>query len=123
MRIKTNDPARPWFDVAVTGQVEAFAIIRPERVVFSGKAGEPLSLEIEIVPREEYPFTITGIKARKGEFISFEQKERCGDGKDRCVIRVENTRAEKGSYMDALFIHTDSETKPNFPVYITGIIR
>ena len=123
MRVKTNDPTRPWIDVAVTGQVEAFAQIQPERVVFSGKAGESLSMEIEIVPRKELPFTITRIDARKGEFISFEQTERCGDGKNRCVIRVENTRAEKGNYMDALFVHTDSKIKPSFPIYITGIIQ
>ncbi len=121
--IVTNDPERPRLEVALTGQVETFAQIKPDRVYLAGPAGKPLSAEIEIVPRKDLPFAITRITARNGSFIAFEQTERCADGKNRCVIRVENTRTEKGHYSDALTVHTDSKTKPSFPIYISGTIQ
>ncbi len=121
--IVTNDPEQPRLEVVLTGQVETFAQITPDRVYFAGPAGKPLSVEIEIVPRKDLPFTITRISARKGSFIEYEQTEGCADGKNRCVIRVENTRTEKGRYSDALTVHTDSKIKPSFPIYISGTIQ
>jgi hypothetical protein len=40
VRIQTNDPNRPWLGVVVTGMVEKFAEIRPERITLSGSAGQ-----------------------------------------------------------------------------------
>lgn len=123
VRIRTNDPNRPWLEVAVTGMVEKFAEIRPERVRLAGPADQPLFAEVEIVPRKDLPFTIEGVKAKKGDFIKYEWIKRCSDGHDRCVLRVENTRREKGRYVDALNISTSSALRPTIPIYVTGMIR
>ena len=50
-------------------------------------------------------------------------KQRCAEGKDNCIIRVENTRAEKGRNIDALYVKTDSLLRPDIPIYITGAIQ
>jgi hypothetical protein len=123
VRIQTNDPNRPWIEVAVTGMVEKFAEIRPERVRLAGPAGSPLVAEVEIIPRKDLPFSIAEIKAKNGTFIKYALTEQCAEGKSRCVIRVENTRSEKGFYADALYIRTDSKLRPTLPIYITGTIQ
>jgi len=48
---------------------------------------------------------------------------RCADGNDRCVLRVENTRKEKGRYIDVLFIETNHKLRLTIPIYITGMIQ
>ena len=50
-------------------------------------------------------------------------KKRCAESKEDCIIRVENTRAEKGRYIDAPYVKTDSALRPNIPIYITGVIQ
>ncbi len=123
MRIKTNDPNRPWLGVAVTGMVEKFAEIRPERVRLAGPAGTPLETEVEIVHREDFPFSVTEIKPKNGKFITYEKTEHRSDGKTRSIIKVKNTRMEKGRYFDVLYLLTDSDIRPTIPIYITGIIQ
>jgi len=109
--------------VAVTGMVEKFADIRPERVRLSGEAGQPLFTEVEIIPKKEHPFTIRRVQVRSGQFIKYEVEERTVDGQKRYVIRVENTRDEQGRYVDTLFVHTDSSFRPNITIHVTGMIR
>jgi hypothetical protein len=123
VRINTNDPQRPWLEVVVSGRVEKFAEIRPERVHLAGPPGAPLVAEVEIFPRTDYPFTIREITAKNGAFIKYELIERCTDGKNRCVIRVENTRRDAGRYADALYVQTDSQMRPTIPIYIIGMIQ
>jgi hypothetical protein len=123
VNLKTNDPNQPWIEVAVTGMVEKVVEIRPERVRLKGPAGTSLFAEVEIIPRKEFPLTVGQIRVKNGEFIRYEVTERCTDGKNRCVIRVENTRTERGEYFDALYVHTDSKVRPSIPIYITGMIR
>ncbi len=123
VRIKINDPHRPVLVVTVTGFVEKFAEIRPERVRLFGPPGLPLTTQVEIIPRKEYPFIIQGIEAKKGNFIKYELIETCGPGRKRCIIRIENTKPDKGRYLDAIYVKTDSRLRPVIPIYITGLIR
>jgi len=116
--------------VAVTGMVEKFAEISPERVLLKGNVGEPIQVDVVIIPRKEYPFTIEHLRARKGnlrskkgKFFQYELKERCTDGNNRCVIRVKNTLPQKGRYADVLDVTTDSKIRPNIPIYIIGMIQ
>jgi hypothetical protein len=122
VRIQTDDPAEPSIQVRITGQVEKFADIRPERVFLGGAQGKPLSAEVVITPSKQYPFTIKSIEARDGSFIRYEIKEGCKDSNSRCVIKVENTRTEKGRFGDILFIRTDSPLRPEMPIRIEGRI-
>ena len=109
--------------MAVTGRVEPFAEIRPERVRLTGNAGEPLAVEVEIFPRKDHPFNIKRVEAQNGTFIKCEIKERCTGNGGRCLLRVENTKVEKGNYVDRIVIHTDHPLRPMIPIYVSGAIR
>jgi len=123
VRIHTNDARQPGLMVTMTGFVEKFAEIRPERIRLFGPPGRPLVVQVEIIPRKEYPFVIQGIKAKEGKSIKYELIGTCDRGRDRCVIRIENTKADKGRYLDAIYVKTDSRLRPLIPIYITGMIR
>jgi hypothetical protein len=123
IQIKINDPVLPWFSVRVVGKVEKFVYIQPERVHMEGPAGRRLFAEVAIIPRPDHPFRIGQVRVKNGTFIKYELTQRCADGKNRCVIRVENTRKEKGRYIDALLVETDSKIKPVIPIYVMGTIR
>jgi hypothetical protein len=123
VRIQTNDPHQPWLQVAVTGLVEKIVEIRPDRVRLTGPADQHLFAEVEIIPRKDLPFTILQINAKIGTFIKYTLIKRCTDGHDRYILKVENTRKEKGRYFDALYIHTTSEMAPVIPIYVTGMIE
>jgi len=123
VRIRTNDPIRPWLGIAVTGMVEKFAEIRPEPVQLVGPVGQSLSAEVEIIPRKDYPFTIVDIKAKNGNFFRFALTRRCTDGFDRCIVRADNIRTEKGRYVDILYVSTSSKLRPVIPIYVIGLIR
>lgn len=109
--------------MAVTGMVETFAEIRPERVRLAGPAGTRLIAEVEIIPRAEYPFTIRQIRARRGDHIQFEQIGPCSDANGRYRIRIENTRQDPGRYVDTLYLQTDSPLRPTISITVTGIIQ
>ena len=123
VRIKTNDPNRPWLQVAVKGPVKKFAEIRPERINFRGAAGETLVAEVEIIPKPDFPFTIKGIRAGKDQFIKYELTKRCTDSRNSCLIQVKNIKKDKGRYADVLYIETDSRIKPEIPIYVMGMIN
>ncbi len=123
MRIHTNDPKFPLLAVSVSGQVEKFAEIRPESVRLIGSAGDPLSMEVEIIPRKEYPFVIKEIQAKDGRFIRWSFEKRCDQKSDRYVIKVEAARPGRGGFADILFVKTDSPVRPTISIYVTGSIR
>lgn len=121
--IYTNDAQQPGLMVTMTGFIEKFAEVRPERVRLFGPPDRSLTVQVEIIPREEYPFTIQGLAAKEGKFIKYELIETCDRGRDRCVIRIENTKTDKGRYLDAIYVKTDSPLRPLIPIYITGMIQ
>jgi len=123
VRVKTNAPDTADLLVTVTGVVEKFAEIRPERVRLMGPGDRPLKVHVEIIPRKEYPFRIRSIEAKKGTFIKYELIETCNAERNRCVIRIENTKKDKGRYLDAIYVKTDSPVHPEIPIYVTGLIR
>jgi hypothetical protein len=109
--------------VGVTGMVEIFAEIRPERVIFRGKPGKIAHTDVMIIPRKEYPFTIGTLKAKNGEFFNCELIESVTDGKNQYIIRIKNTRTKKGRYADVLKVTTDSNLRPTILIYIIGVIQ
>lgn len=121
--IKTNDPHRPLLEIVIKGKVETFADIRPQRVRLAGKRGKPLMVEVDIIPKQGYPFAIKGIKVDEGKFIRYELEPKDLNGNKHWVLRIENTQNKKGRYLDVLYIQTDSELKPVIPIPITGLIE
>ncbi|MFP4195061.1 MAG: OS_HP3 family (seleno)protein, partial [Desulfobacterales bacterium] len=63
------------------------------------------------------------VTAKNGKFINYELTRRCTEGNDKCVIRVENKRNEKGRYYDVLYVRTDSKHRPELSIHVVGMIR
>lgn len=122
VRIYTDDPVHRIMVVTMMGQVEKFAEIRPERVRLTGEKKDAWA-RVEIIPRKEYPFTIKNISARDGRFIQWRLEERCGERRDRCVLKVEAKESESRGFADILFVETDSPLQPKIPIFITGSTR
>jgi hypothetical protein len=120
--IYTNDPVRPIVSATMTGPVERFATVRPERVMLRGQAGAPLSQTVEIIPEGKYPFSIVKASARNGRNIHFELSERNGEPGGGWRLTVENRLQQKGRYYDVIALATDSEIRPEIQVAVTGFI-
>jgi hypothetical protein len=123
VRIQTNDPNRPWLGVVVTGMVEKFAEIIPERIKLAGPANQKLFAEVEIIPRQDYPFTIREVKALSGRFFTYKTEERNINNQKRYIILVENTRTERGRYADTLVVQTDSTIRPEIKIHVIGTLN
>jgi hypothetical protein len=121
VRVQTNDPKLPWFELVLSGRVEKFAELRPERLRLAGPAGQPLAGEVEIIPRPGQPFTLGRVTAKSGNFIRFEVA--CGEGEARCLIRVENTRETPGKYADVLQVETGNPHKPLLAIPVIGVVE
>jgi hypothetical protein len=109
--------------VAVTGMVEKFAEITPERITLTGLTGQSLFVEVEIIPRKEYPFVIRNLNAASGRFFTYKMEEKNTGKQNSYIIRVENTRTEKGRYADIIFVHTDSPVRPKITIPVIGMIN
>jgi len=116
----TNDPAKARVKLVVSGKVKGYMSVAPGYVRLFGNAGEPLSRNVQIIPRTGYPFTILDIKAQDGKYLRYTLKPKGkGAGKEGYVLSVENTKKDAGDYRDAIIIKTDSKNKPSLkiPVY------
>ncbi|MBI5897013.1 MAG: hypothetical protein HZB24_13760 [Desulfobacterales bacterium] len=57
-RVFTDDPKQPNVELVVSGKVEGFVEIEPNRLSFIGKVGDTLTQEVRITPNAKHPFTI-----------------------------------------------------------------
>ncbi|EKD38820.1 MAG: protein of unknown function DUF1573 [uncultured bacterium] len=122
--VQTNDPQQPLLRLVVKGRVEKFVDIRPAQVRLEGEAGTSLTMEVEILPNKEFPFTILGVTTQRNDAVRTELIEQCTVGENsRCVIRVENLKTTSGRYADTITVQTDNAVRPNFPISVVGIIR
>jgi hypothetical protein len=109
--------------VAVTGMVEKFAEIKPERITLIGPGSQKLFTEVEIIPRKEYPFVIRELNAVSGRFFTYKMEKRNTGKQNSYIIRVENTRTERGRYADTIFVHTDNPIRPKITIPVIGMIN
>ena len=121
-RIKINDPSRTWLNLSITGLVEKFVDINPPRVSFRGPVGTSMKARMVIVPKEKYPFKISGSRARQGKYFTFELTEQIHAGKLQYVLEVKNIRRKKGRYADAIYLDTDSKIRPRIQVPVFGYL-
>ena len=121
-RIQTNDKTRQGLSVTVTGFVEKFADISPERLMLSGTAGKPIKEQVTIIPKAKYPFKILSARARQGEYIKFHLTEVKRSNAMGYVLTVENLKQEKGIYFDAILLKTNNKLRPEIPINVLGNI-
>lgn len=119
-RIKTNDPSRTWLNLSITGLVEKFVDINPPRVSFRGPVGTSMKARIVIVPKEKYPFKITGSRTRQAKYIKFELSEQIRADKLQYVLAVENIWRGRGRFADVIYLDTDSKIRPLIQVPVVG---
>jgi hypothetical protein len=109
--------------LTVKGEVQSFARMEPQRVALRGRPGEPLAAEVRIVPRDEHPFEILGLAARRGGDLRFSISRQTLAGKQEYTVRIENLRQEKGRYADVVEVGTDSGIMPKLFIPVTGLIE
>jgi hypothetical protein len=120
--VYSNDPRRPMLMLTVTGSVEVFADIHPERLILRGTGDQTIRQELVVTPRASYPFKVTGVKAKNGTNIRFEMHEQVTPEGTSYVVSVENTKTTLGKYYDTLLLSTDSKLKPTLPIHVYGTI-
>ncbi|MBU4345053.1 MAG: hypothetical protein L6247_05280 [Desulfobacteraceae bacterium] len=120
--VQTNDKIRPGLSVTVTGCVEKFADIRPQRIILRGSTGQTIKAQVEITPGTKYPFKIISAMATHGKYIKFSIPDAKRSNAGGYVLTVENIRKEIGRYNDVIYLKTDSKLRPTIPIYVIGNI-
>jgi len=106
----------------VTGKVERFATITPRAVRLNGLVGKTVRKSVKIIPQEKYPFTVTGVETKKGEFIRVKLDESKAPEKRGYLLTVENTKKEKGRYRDTILLKTTNTIRPKLEIGVWGNI-
>lgn len=120
--VQTNDKNNPTARLEITGKIERFARILPSSVSLSGFPGKSIVRVVMITPMEKYPFSVTEAKALYGKNISFELDKATDPPEKGYVLRIENTRKEKGRYKDTIVLKTTSKIKPELKIKVYGNI-
>jgi len=89
----------------------------------TGNAGQEISKTITIAPTPGNPFKIKNVKAEKGMYFRHELVEKKQPDGVSYDLTVHNLKKEKGSYIDKLFIQTDSAISPVLEIRVMGFIR
>ena len=103
--------------------MKEFASLSPYRIWLEGSAAQDLVATSIVIPNQDYPFRVTGIKTRRGVWFTTSYREIERQGRRGYEITVRNTRKKVGSYQDVLFVQTDHAARPEFKIRIEGRIR
>jgi hypothetical protein len=122
IRVTTNDPENRHFRLGMIGQVDKVVTITPLIAKLFGAAQEDLKAEIRIVPNEKYAFEILEVQAEKGEHIRYTLETVAGEGHPRYLLKIRNTKTEKGRYFDTISLKTDSNVLPEITIRVFGKI-
>jgi hypothetical protein len=122
IRIMTNDPQNPTLAVRLIGDVKKFVTMTPSAVFLTGKAGEPVTATIRIVPETEPAFKLLQINVKNGKDIRHFVTEKEEDGKKVYELLIENTAESVGRYSDRITLITDRSDQGPLIVNIRGNI-
>ncbi len=111
---------QPKTTLVISGDVERFAMIQPNKLFLRGNAGEKLTGSVTITPEPKYPFKITGSRARIGENLSFRIDESQVDGQSKYVLSVEAVRKMPGRFFDTILLKTDSPIRSELQLTVYG---
>jgi hypothetical protein len=125
VRVFTNatGPGQSEFNLSMTGQVDRFAEISPNRLVLAGREGEVLKQTVTIRSTEKYPFKITDMRARSGEHLKLDLDRTDEGGRSAYRLTIENTRQTHGRYVDQIRLQTDSALNPELSLPVSVLIR
>lgn len=123
IQVSTNDPANPTQTLILTGQIDKLFSLSPRRLRLVGTLGTEIKQKLVLDTHEKYPFKLTAVRAQHGTHIRYKFEEVAQPQKMRYVVTVENTREETGSFLDKLYLVTDSQLQPEIEVPIYGLIN
>ena len=124
--VHSNDSENPKVTLTIAGKVEKFVDLEPKYVRLTGRSGTQISIPVSIVPTTKYPFKIIDVTARGaskgGNFIKYTLSERKPDTGNGYTLLIENTKNEKGRYMDLITLTTDSQIQKKITIRVYGNI-
>lgn len=106
----------------ITGRVESFVRVEPERVTLNGQVGEPVSETVRIIPQSDKPFEVVRVHALRGTDIAYELETIEVDGKKAYALHVRNNKKTAGRYYDKIFLKIDSDVVDSIPIIVSGNI-
>jgi hypothetical protein len=120
IRAQTNDPKHPEWVIDISCYVKKFADISAYTIMLNGSWRETIEGSSVIIPTNEYPFRITGLKVKKGLDILYGYKEIKRSGKKGYLITAKNKRKEAGVIRDTIYVQTDNPSRPEFIIRVQG---
>ncbi len=122
--VLTNDGEKPKTKLTISGDVEVFAKITPERVRLIGSSGQDLRASVSVIPNPKYAFRVLDAVTSSGkeENIRIHLEETGNPGGKGYRVTVENRRKGKGRYVDCIVLKTDSPVRPEIRIYVSGMI-
>jgi hypothetical protein len=122
IRAMTNDPENPEWTIDISCFVKKFADISVHTIMLEGSWRKNLEGSSVVIPSDEYPFKITGLKVKKGLDIALHYKEIEQSGKKGYLITARNIRKEPGVIRDTIYVQTDNQARPEFMIRVQGKI-
>lgn len=118
----TLDPAQPDLSIGLSLDVKKLASLSQFKIVLEGSFHQALEGSSFIVPEKNHPFTVKGIKAKKGLHIVYTVKSEEKGGQKGYSVNVKNTLKKPGIYRDTLYVATDCPERPEIRVRVEGRI-
>ncbi len=120
--VETSAVKQPNITLTITGNVEKFMTITPNRLVLHGNVGEPVSGSVTITPVAQYPFKVLEAKPKNGTDIQAKIEEKKDGNAISYVLTAENIKKDPGRYYDVIVLKTDSTIKPEIQIGVYGQI-
>ena len=120
IRATTNDPKHSEWTIDISCFVKRFADISVFTIMLNGSWRQTIEGSSVIIPTEEYPFRITGLKVKKGLDITYGYKEIKRSGKKGYLITAKSKRNEAGVIRDTIYVQTDNPSRPEFIIRVQG---
>jgi hypothetical protein len=120
--VETSAAKQPNVSVEISGDVEKFANITPNKLILRGNAGEPISGSVTVLPDPKYPFKILETKAKNGTDIQARIEIKQENNTTSFIVTVENLKKDPGRYYDVVTLKTDSLVKPELQLGVYGQI-
>ena len=117
IKVHTNDPNNNIIILHISGKVETFANINPDKIQFFGEAEQEYEANIVIIPNKNHSFKIIDTKLEKLENkISFFLIKKS----DSYILNVKNNQKNPGSYWGKIILKTDSNIKSTISIYVVA---
>ena len=120
--VETSAAKQPNVSIEITGNVEKFANITPNKLILRGNAGEPITGTVTVSPDPKHPFKVLETKPKNGTDIQAKTEEKQENNATTYVVTVENLKKDPGRYYDVITLKTNSPVKPEIQLSVYGQI-